>query len=84
MMATLPGVKLYSALAYKAVSDEIVMLPNSVPLRFVWMTKKLNELIPSDKSSDKLSSNASIGFFRKQGIVSNQTENFGVELRSKL
>jgi N-acetylglutamate synthase-like GNAT family acetyltransferase len=43
MMATLPGVKLYKAMAYKAISDEIVMLPNNVPLRFVLMTKNLNE-----------------------------------------
>lgn len=39
MMATLPGVKLYSTLAYKAVSDEVVLLPNNAPLRFVRMTK---------------------------------------------
>jgi GNAT superfamily N-acetyltransferase len=39
MMATLPGVKLYSTLAYKAVSDEVVILPNNIPLRFVRMIK---------------------------------------------
>jgi GNAT superfamily N-acetyltransferase len=40
MMATLPGVKLYAALAYKAVSDELVLLPNNISLRFVRMTKR--------------------------------------------
>ncbi|MGQ3890096.1 GNAT family N-acetyltransferase [Legionella sp. CNM-1927-20] len=39
MMATLPGVKLYTTLAYKAVSNEIVILPNNAPLRFVRMIK---------------------------------------------
>lgn len=41
MMATLPGVKLYSAMGYAAISDEVVMLPNHVPLKFVRMTKNL-------------------------------------------
>lgn len=45
MMATLPGVKLYSTWAYKAVSNEIVMLPKNVPLRFVRMMKNLKEHI---------------------------------------
>jgi GNAT superfamily N-acetyltransferase len=53
MMATLPGVKLYSALAYKAISDEVVMLPNNVPLRFVRMVKNLNEPILIDKAPIK-------------------------------
>lgn len=39
MMATLPGVKLYTTLAYKAVSDEVITLPNNVSLRFVRMIK---------------------------------------------
>ena len=39
MMATLPGIKLYTTLAYKAVADETVVLPNKVPLRFVRMVK---------------------------------------------
>ena len=55
---------------------------NQVPLRFVRMTKNLNELIPSDKISEELASNASRGFFRKQVI--NQTDNLDLELRSKL
>lgn len=41
MMATLPGVKLYSSFAYRTVSDEVVILPNNVPLRFVRMLKTL-------------------------------------------
>lgn len=52
MMATLPGVKLYTTLAYKTVSDEVVRLPNNVPLRFVRMIKNLKEHI-LDKSSEK-------------------------------
>lgn len=44
MMATLPGFKLYSTFAYEAVSNEVVMLPNNVPLRFVRMMKNLNVL----------------------------------------
>ena len=40
MMATLPGVKLYAAFAYKAVSNERVVLPNSISLKFVRMEKE--------------------------------------------
>ncbi|USQ13321.1 GNAT family N-acetyltransferase [Legionella lytica] len=40
MMATLAGVKLYAAFAYKAVSNERVVLPNSISLKFVRMEKK--------------------------------------------
>jgi GNAT superfamily N-acetyltransferase len=54
MMATLPGVKLYRAMAYKAISDEIVVLPNKVPLRFVRMTKNLKKFILGDETSDVL------------------------------
>ncbi|WP_133135710.1 GNAT family N-acetyltransferase [Legionella rowbothamii] len=39
MMATLPGVKLYTTLAYKAVCEEVITLPNNVSLRFVRMMK---------------------------------------------
>lgn len=39
MMATLPGVKLYSAFGYHPISNEVITLPNNVPLRFVRMTK---------------------------------------------
>ncbi|AOW57174.1 TPA: GNAT family N-acetyltransferase [Legionella pneumophila subsp. pneumophila] len=39
MMATLPGVKLYSAFGYKPISNEVITLPNNAPLRFVRMTK---------------------------------------------
>lgn len=39
MMATLPGVELYSRWAYQAVSEEVVLLPNHVLLRFVRMMK---------------------------------------------
>ncbi|KGP62856.1 acetyltransferase [Legionella norrlandica] len=53
MMATLPGVKLYTALAYKAVSDEVVMLPNDVPLRFMRMIKNLTEHMLVEKNSEK-------------------------------
>ena len=41
MMATLPGVKLYKQLGYEAVSNEVVILPNKVSLRFVHMRKNL-------------------------------------------
>jgi hypothetical protein len=84
MMATLPGVKLYSAMAYKAISDEIIRLPNKVPLRFVRMAKNLKELIPVDKVSGELLSNAPIVFFRKQDALSDQTRSLGMELRAKL
>ncbi|MFA6303847.1 MAG: GNAT family N-acetyltransferase [Legionella sp.] len=84
MMATLPGVKLYSAMAYKAISDEIVMLPNKVPLRFVRMAKNLKELIPGDKVSGELLSNATIVFFRKHEALSDQTKSLGMESRAKL
>ena len=84
MMATLPGVKLYRAMAYKAISDEIVMLPNKAPLRFVRMTKNLKEFILGDETSDELSSSVPIGFFRKQGVVSNQIGGLGMELKAKL
>ena len=40
MMATLPGVKLYKKLGYQSISDEIVELPNKIPLRFVRMKKQ--------------------------------------------
>lgn len=73
MMATLPGVKLYNAMAYKATSEEQVRLPNQISLRFVRMTKNLNEFILTNKISDELSSSVSIGFFREQKVVSNQT-----------
>lgn len=65
MMATLPGVKLYSAMAYKVISDEQVRLPNQISLRFVRMTKNLNEFILSVKTFDELSLSMSIGFFRE-------------------
>ncbi|HGF1413878.1 TPA: GNAT family N-acetyltransferase, partial [Legionella pneumophila] len=39
MMATLPGVKLYSAFDFHPISNEVITLPNNVPLRFVRMTK---------------------------------------------
>lgn len=45
MMATLPGVKLYNTMAYEAVSDEVITLPNNVPLKFVRMMKNLKECI---------------------------------------
>ena len=62
MMATLPGIKLYKSFDYKAISDELVMLPNHVPLKFVRMAKNLKELIPSDEISTELSSYASMSF----------------------
>ena len=43
MMATLPGVKLYTTLAYEAVSEELVLLPNKSSLRCVRMLKYLND-----------------------------------------
>ncbi|WP_058535726.1 GNAT family N-acetyltransferase [Legionella saoudiensis] len=42
MMATLPGVRLYSALAYEAIAEEHVMLPNDISLKFVRMAKNQN------------------------------------------
>lgn len=64
MMATLPGVKLYSKFDYKAVSDEIVMLPNGVPLKFVRMSKNLKEHMLVDENSEKEKSPiTSIGLF---------------------
>ena len=51
MMATLPGVKLYAVMEYKAISNEVVMLPNHVPLKFVRMMKNLKALILMDQSS---------------------------------
>ncbi|HFL2715755.1 TPA: GNAT family N-acetyltransferase [Legionella pneumophila] len=53
MMATLPGVKLYSTLAYNAVSDKIVLLPNNVPLRFVHMIKSLKDGLVKRKLSNE-------------------------------
>ncbi|TAL64915.1 MAG: GNAT family N-acetyltransferase [Legionella sp.] len=41
MMATLPGVKFYSVENYKAISEEVFMLPNDTPLRFVRMVKSV-------------------------------------------
>lgn len=65
MMATLPGVKLYATLGYKAVSEKIVVLPNDVPLRFVHMTKNAKEYILVDKPSIKDKSFlTSVGLFR--------------------
>lgn len=39
MMATLPGVEFYTRFSYRALSDEVVILPNQIPLRFVRMIK---------------------------------------------
>lgn len=41
MMATLPGVKLYAAFGYEAISDECFTMPNGVELPFVKMGKSL-------------------------------------------
>ena len=43
MMATLPGVKLYSAAGYRLVKDVFITLPNDVEVRFVKMSKSLKE-----------------------------------------
>lgn len=51
MMATLPGVKLYTRLAYQTVSDEHVILSNNVSLCFVRMMKNSNEGNSLDKIS---------------------------------
>ena len=93
MMATLPGVKLYTTLAYKTVSDEIVMLPNNVPLRFVRMMKNLNEhmlvdkilikpMILSPRPIKDKSPVTSLGLFRES--VNDHTDALSLELRSKL
>lgn len=64
MMATLPGVKLYNRLAYKEVSNEAVVLPNKVALRFVRMMKNLNEPSPDSKTSSSASvAKTSLGLF---------------------
>ncbi|RUR04964.1 GNAT family N-acetyltransferase [Legionella sp. km772] len=47
MMATLPGVKLYSALAYEVIAEERVLLPNGLSIRFVRMLKNVNQAQPS-------------------------------------
>lgn len=44
MMATLPGVKLYKALDYRVISNEIIELPNKKHVRFVRMTKNLMDI----------------------------------------
>jgi GNAT superfamily N-acetyltransferase len=83
MMATLPGVKLYTTLAYKAVSDEVVTLPNNVPLRFVRMMKNLKEYMLVDKVSIKDKSLiTSVGFFRE--VVNAHTGSLTLELGAKL
>ena len=82
MMATLPGVKLYTTLAYKAVSDKVVMLPNNVPLRFVRMIKNLKEHMLDKNSEKEKSSITSIGLFRDS--INEHAESSAVALRSKL
>ena len=82
MMATLPGVKLYTTLAYKAVSDEVVMLPNNVPLRFVRMIKNLKEHMLDKNSEEEKSPITSIGLFRES--INEHAESSAVALRAKL
>jgi len=85
MMATLPGVKLYKTLSYKSVSDEVVMLPNKVPLKFVRMRKNLKELTFVNVSEKyKTSSIVPFGVFQNNKVASNQNEVFKPAIKSKL
>lgn len=86
MMATLPGEKLYKTFDYKNVSDELVMLPNKISLRFVRMKKNLTKLTVASYSSEKKQKTASttlLGFF-KNNEASNQGDEKKQLLKSKL
>ena len=41
LVATLPGAKLYAKVGYHAVSEEMIKMPNQVPLKFIHMSKSL-------------------------------------------
>jgi GNAT superfamily N-acetyltransferase len=44
MMATLPGVKLYQTLGYEPVSNEVVVLPDNISMKFVRMSKRVDQI----------------------------------------
>lgn len=41
LMATLPGVPFYSAIGFQKIEDKVDVLPNGVPLAFVFMQKSI-------------------------------------------
>lgn len=76
MMATLPGAKLYQTLGYQSLSDEIIILPNKVELKFVRMKKYLNELTIARDHVEK-----STMYLQKNSLFKQDHTVIGAELK---